>query len=360
MVATTPGQSGLADGGVSAVQQGMAAWTNHTDSVIRYTYGGTRARSVTCSANFDLDQGAVIFNDPCSDITDLSGCAGTLAFGGSFYDPGTTQLQDGQPWHPITSTFVVVNNGAQCVGDTGFKETLTHELGHTMGFGHHNPPNPADATMSALLKNDGRGAAIAIVDKRCASFDYHTFLDVPFSYWAWRWIEAIENAGVTPGCGAGNYCPDAAMTRDEMAVFLLRAKEGAGYVPPACTSPMFSDVPCSSSYAPWINELVRRGVTAGCGGGRYCPTTAVTRSQMAVFLLATFQGTGYSPPACTSPVFADMPCSSPFAPWVNELVRRGVTAGCGGGNYCPNDVVTRAQMAVFLSTTFGEPVPPAP
>jgi S-layer homology domain len=360
VMATTPGQTGIADGGVSAVQQGLAAWTNHSDSVIRYTYGGTRARTVTCSANFDIDQGAVIFNDPCSDIADLAGCSGTLAFGGSFYDPGSTQVQDGQPWHPINSTFVVVNNGAQCVGETGFKETLTHELGHTMGFGHHNPPNPADATMSAFLKNDGRGAAIAIVDKRCASFDYHTFLDVPSSYWAWRWIEGIENAGVNTVCSSGNYCPDASMTRAEMAIFLLRAKNGASYVPPACTAPMFADVPCSSSYAPWINELVRRGVTAGCGGGNYCPSSAVTRSQMAVFLLATFQGTGYVPPACTSAVFSDMPCSSPFAPWVNELVRRGVTAGCGAGQYCPNNVVTRAQMAVFLSTTFGEPVPPAP
>jgi hypothetical protein len=49
-----------------------------------------------------------------------------------------------------------------------------------------------------------------------------------------------------------------------------------------------------------------------------------------------------------------------FAPWVNELVRRGVTAGCGGGNYCPNDPVTRAQMSVFLATNFSLPVPPAP
>ena len=58
-----------------------------------------------------------------------------------------------------------------------------------------------------------------------------------------------------------------AMTRDEMALFLLRAKEGSGYAPPACTTPMFADVPCSNSYAPWSNELVRRGVTAGCGRG---------------------------------------------------------------------------------------------
>jgi hypothetical protein len=123
---------------------------------------------------------------------------------------------------------------------------------------------------------------------------------------------------------------------------------------------MFADVPCSSSFAPWINELVRRGVTAGCGGGNYCPGNSVTRAQMAVFLLATLQGQGWSPPACTTPAFADVPCSSPFAPWVDELVRRGVTAGCGGGNYCPNSVVSRDQMAVFLATNFSLPVPPAP
>src|SRR3954452_13863973 len=120
---------------------------------------------------------------------------------------------------------------------------------------------------------------------------------------------------------------------------------------------MFADVPCSNPYAPWINELARRGVTAGCGGGNYCPATAVTRAQMAVFLLAT---QGVSPPACTTPVFADVPCSSPFAPYINELVRRGVTAGCGNGNYCPNDIVNRDQMAIFLATNFHLALPPAP
>jgi len=360
VTATTPGQNGISDGGVGAVQQGIAAWVNHPDSVILYNYGGVRPRSITCSANFDYDQGGVVFNDPCDDLADLSNCQGTLSYGGAIYDPNSTQSHDSQAWHPIMSTFVVVNNGSECIGETSFKETVTHELGHTMGFGHHDPPNAADATMSAFLKADGRGAAIAIVDDQCASFDYHTFLDVPYNYWTWRWIEAIENAGVTTGCGGGNYCPGGPMTRDEMALFLLRAKEGGSYVPPACTTPMFADVPCSNPYAPWINELVRRGVTAGCGGGNYCPGTSVTRSQMAVFLLATLQGQGWTPPACGTPTFADMPCSSPFAPWIDELARRGVTAGCGGGNYCPNSVVNRDQMAVFLSTNFSLPVPPVP
>jgi len=48
-----------------------------------------------------------------------------------------------------------------------------------------------------------------------------------------------------------------------------------------------------------------------------------------------------------------VPASSPFCRWVEELARRGVVTGCGGGNYCPTDSVLREQMAVFLSVTFG-------
>jgi hypothetical protein len=74
---------------------------------------------------------------------------------------------------------------------------------------------------------------------------------------------------------------------------------------------------------------------------------------MAVFLLVTDEGSGYNPPNCTSPMFNDVPCSNPFSKWINELVNRGITAGCGNGNYCPSQAVTREQMAVFLTATFG-------
>jgi hypothetical protein len=138
-----------------------------------------------------------------------------------------------------------------------------------------------------------------------------------------------------------------------MAVFLLRAMDGPAYVPPACTTPMFADVPCSSPYARWINELVARSVTSGCGGGSYCPAALVTREQMAVFLLRTRFGSSYNPPACATPTFADVPCSSPFASWIYDLVARGITGGCAAGLYCPASTATRGQMSVFLVRTFG-------
>jgi hypothetical protein len=239
-----------------------------------------------------------------------------------------------------------------------FREMMAPELGHTQGFGHHAaaaaPNNP---TMSAFLKADGRGAALVGLDRPCASYSYYTFLDVPTSHFAWRFVEAIENRGVTSGCSTGNYCPDAPVTREQMAVFLLLAREGPTFNPPACTTAPFNDVPAGHPFCRWIRELAARGVTGGCGGGNYCPSATVTRDQMAVFLLRTRESSTYVPPACTAPMFTDVPCSNGFAIWINELVRRGITGGCGGGNYCPTAINTRAQMAIFLTTTFGLPLP---
>jgi hypothetical protein len=103
----------------------------------------------------------------------------------------------------------------------------------------------------------------------------------------------------------------------------------------------------------WIEQLSTEGITAGCGGGNYCPDTPVTRAQMAVFLLKAEHGPGYAPPACHG-IFSDVSCPGGFAVnWIEQLSREGVTAGCGAGNYCPDASNTRGQMAVFLVKTFG-------
>jgi uncharacterized repeat protein (TIGR03803 family) len=142
------------------------------------------------------------------------------------------------------------------------------------------------------------------------------------------------------------YCPAGLVRRDQMAAFLLKMSHGVGYVPPTCAS-QFPDVACPSLFADWVEELAAEGVTAGCGGGNYCPLAPVTRAQMAVFLLKTEHGAAYTPPDCAG-IFPDVDCPSLFAPWIEQLAVEGITAGCAGGNFCPDSPVTRAQMAVFL------------
>jgi hypothetical protein len=205
-----------------------------------------------------------------------------------------------------------------------------------------------------VLWGTGRGSGKRSGVKKLER-EYRTgFLDVTPWNAFYPFVHTLALNGVTGGCSLvpSSFCAASGVTRAQMAIFLLRSKEGPAYAPPACTAPVFTDVPCSSPYAPWINELVARGVTSGCGNGYYCPDTAATREQMAVFLLKVQQGPAYDPPACTTATFSDVPCSSPFAKWVYDLVARGVTGGCGSGRYCPAESATRGQMSVFLVKTF--------
>jgi hypothetical protein len=57
-------------------------------------------------------------------------------------------------------------------------------------------------------------------------------------------------------------------------------------------------------------------------------------------------------------MFADVPLNNPFAPWIEQLARENVTGGCGTNpaRYCPDDLVTRGQMAVFIVRAFTLPM----
>ena len=179
-----------------------------------------------------------------------------------------------------------------------------------------------------------------------------SFPDVPMANNFYGFIENLFHNGITGGCGGGNYCPTSSVTRGQMAVFLLKAEHGSGFVPTSCDN-IFPDVNCfSDPFAPFIEQLFHEGITGGCGGGNYCPDNPVTRAQMAVFLLKAEHGSTYVPPVCGG-VFPDVTCPSQFANWIEQLYHENITGGCGMGDYCPNNPNTRGQMAVFLVKTFG-------
>ena len=183
-----------------------------------------------------------------------------------------------------------------------------------------------------------------------------SFPDVPTDNQFYRFIETLFHNGVTGGC-VGGYCPGDPVTRAQMAVFLLKAKSGSAHVPPPCTGTVFTDVPCTGSpFDSWIEELASLQITGGCGNGNYCPNNTVTRQQMAVFLLKAFEGSTYVPPACTG-IFDDVTCTpgTGFPDWIEELYNRGITGGCSMAPllYCPTNPNNRGQMAVFLVKTFG-------
>jgi hypothetical protein len=183
------------------------------------------------------------------------------------------------------------------------------------------------------------------------------FLDTPPSNIFHDSIERLFRRGVTAGCDPGLFCPDADTTRAQMAVFLLKSLLGADYVPPPATGGLFADVSVDTFAAAWIEDLSNRGITSGCqiDPPLYCPDANVSRAEMAVFLLKTKLGSGYTPPPATGTIFGDVTVDAFAAAWIEDLYNRGLTAGCQAAPllFCPDAPVTRGEMAAFLVNTFG-------
>jgi glucose/arabinose dehydrogenase len=191
-----------------------------------------------------------------------------------------------------------------------------------------------------------------------------SFADVPIDYWAWSSIEALNSAGLTAGCSQDplDYCPEADITRAQMAVFLERGMHGSAYTPPAATRTVFEDVPSDHWAATWIEQLYADGITSGCSLDplMYCPEDAVSRAQMAVFLERGMHWPdAFAPPIGGGTLFADVPGSYWAVDWIEQLYADGITSGCSSDPlmYCPEDPVTRAEMAVFLARAFELPMP---
>jgi len=194
-------------------------------------------------------------------------------------------------------------------------------------------------------------AAAAPMPSRGAFEVQAAFSDVPLTHQFYTEISNIAFRQITVGCGGGNYCPNDFVTREQMAAFIIRALGMPN--PPTPPTQRFVDVPTNNPFYAFIDQMAVRQITTGCNASppMYCPTSFVTRGQMAAFIV---RGAGVvNPPTPATQRFTDVPPNDPFYAFIDQMAVRGITAGCGGTNYCPNDNVTRAQMAAFLVRGFG-------
>ena len=183
-----------------------------------------------------------------------------------------------------------------------------------------------------------------------------TFSDVPYDHWAYVYIQGIYDAGLTTGYPDGSYRPGRSVTRAEMAVFLLK---GLGVsVPPIDGSHEFIDI--AGHWAEkYIEELSDQGISGGYPNETYRPERLVTRAEMAVFLLKAIHGGTYTPPTAAIGAFPDI-SGHWAEDWITQLAAEGITLGYPDGTFQPDWTVTRAEMAVFLVNTFNLPTPPVP
>ncbi len=154
--------------------------------------------------------------------------------------------------------------------------------------------------------------------------------------------------------GGGNYGVGDDTLRQQMAVFLLKAKYGLCYAPPPCTVQVFTDVPCSLGLSPrGSTSSSPRGSPAAADAGLYCPTSPVLRQQMAVLLLETYEAPGYTPPACANRDFHGRAVLLGLRA-LDLRARRAQHHGrLRRGNLLPLTSANRGQMATFVVKTFG-------
>ena len=203
-----------------------------------------------------------------------------------------------------------------------------------------------------------------------------TFTDLPAGFWAYQHIEAAVANGVVQGYPEGDYKPTLSVTRDQMAVYVARAMAGGdGNVPPGPPTPTFSDVPNTGYGADgtdpyWAYKYIEycadpaQDVVKGYEDGTYQPLVPVNRGQMAAYIGRAIAGgdsffDSYTP--LGGPSFPDVPDTGygedgtePYwaYKYVEYIADAGVTQGYPDGNYHPDVVVTRDQMAVYISRAF--------
>jgi hypothetical protein len=115
----------------------------------------------------------------------------------------------------------------------------------------------------------------------------------------------------------------------------------------ATITQQYVDVPTTHPFFDYIALLRLNNVPDTCEVNTYCPETSITRSSMAIFLARTlFGGDNFTFPE--TPYFTDVPATHPQFRYIQKLREIGVTAGCTATRYCPDDPVTRGQMAAFL------------
>jgi glucose/arabinose dehydrogenase len=178
-----------------------------------------------------------------------------------------------------------------------------------------------------LFLTDLNGSLYRVIAPEFSDIATSSFLDD---------IHWLFYQGITAGCGGGKFCPKSAVTRVQMAQFLVRA-----FNHPSTTTDYFTDdngITGESS----INALAEAGVTSGCAPNLFCPHSRVTRAQMAIFLVHELN----LPPTATDYFDDDDGKTGEGA--INSLAEAGLTGGCGTRMYCPAASVTREQMAAFL------------
>lgn len=206
------------------------------------------------------------------------------------------------------------------------------------------PPPATSEPARELATPVVRGTALACPSRLLSLVSY---IDVPLGSLAAPSISCVSAWEIAQGVGGGRYAPAGSVTRGQMATFISRTISATGGELSSGGSPSFDDVRGHLHEAA-IRELASAGLVSGCGPSSFCPDALVTRAQMASFLAAAWGAIDGSDLPAGPEHFLDDD-KSPHQANIDAVAGAGLAAGVADGRYGPGQPVTRSQMALFLA-----------
>jgi hypothetical protein len=241
--------AGLADGGVSVIQNGLAGWTNECGSVINLIYGGT---TPTVSKGFD-SQNVVEFNDPQGRIAGSWTGSGTIGI--CFNSFSNTHTFDGRTWWSISDADVVIQDGFPGT-HSAFPTAMTHELGHGIGWRHSNQNHIT------------KGACDPTVEQCTSAAIMNSSVSAAYGYTLQPWdINAAQS--VYPGGTCGVVCTSPSISAQPQSASITSGTSRTLTVTASGTAPL--------SYQWYV----------GTSGNTASPVSGATSSSLTVAPTAT-------------------------------------------------------------------------
>jgi hypothetical protein len=252
-----------------------------------------------------------------------------------------------------SSAVVATGTGCAWTSTTDSPSWITFSSGSGNGNGSFTFTIAANATGLARLGTITVGTQSFKVMEAGST---QQFTDVAPSLQYFDYITLMYANGITAGCNTSPlmYCPNSPVTRAQMAVFVVAALDVAtGSTLTYGQTPYFQDLPSTNPFFPFVQRIKELGITAGCSSNppMFCPDQSITLDQMSVFMvLSWMQVKGLTTFTYTqTPYFTDVPATNPFFKYIQKMMDMQFWTGCGGNQYCPSTVVTRAVMAPMVT-----------
>ncbi len=172
------------------------------------------------------------------------------------------------------------------------------------------------------------------------------FTDIA-DHWAKESIDCVVGRGLLSGTSDSTFSPDTAMTRGMLVTVLgrLSGADMSGF-----TTSSFNDVHTDSYYAPYIEWAYKKGIVQGDGNGQFAPDLAITREEIAVIFANFAKATGYKLPITReATTYADASdIGSTYKTAVTAMQQAGIMMGGSGNKFNPKSSATRAEISSML------------